>query len=457
MLDLYLNLISTIRLINKTMFARKKEDEEISKLNLYFYSAFLLIGAINLGYFISQCLLFLSLDKPLILVLGYFGVVAGSIIAGVFPRTSKRKKKMLGNVLVMICNVISILFYNNMTLICALNIITGIGIGIISICVPFYLREIVPEEYKKRIIVFFGIFYFIGIQINSITCWIIISLDTLSYLWVLFCVPLVFIGSQVFLQLTFFKHDTPSYYFEDKQEETSLLALQKIYTANERRLKEFDKLKTITTEYKIKYPTYKEIFQGEYLTLFLKGALLTTIRNAGENFILLGITKEEQEKGHFVKYLIIMSVIITGAGFILSKLTSKRKLILAYTASSIVILTYTIMDFIHLYAPFHEYYFITENLVIIEWMVHDMITSPVVFMYMICILPERGFTLLISLHWITATAINCPFYYIEDNLTMVVWFDVFFLVCSLSGLFFSWFMFKESDMTKEVDRPNSIN
>ena len=53
---------------------------------------------------------------------------------------------------------------------------------------------------------------------------------------------------------------------------------------------------------------------------------------------------------------------------------------------------------------------ITIIMLIVEYVVDGAAISPIMFTYIIGMLPERGYTLIAIFHWILEFAINIPFY-----------------------------------------------
>ena len=179
----------------------------------------------------------------------------------------------------------------------------GIGIGILSISIPYFcifiiliiVREIAPKEMMILILTSFGVAYSFGVHINNNFAFLLKLIyfndhdKIVSITGLLYIIPALLSIVQLILCFIKFKKDTPRTILEKELEENALMELTNIYPGANRRMKEYEKLQNVVRELEYQYPTYKEIFSFPYLGLLAKGAFLSLARACGENIIFAEI------------------------------------------------------------------------------------------------------------------------------------------------------------------------
>lgn len=104
--------------------------------------------------------------------------------------------------------------------------------------------------------------------------------------WILtFFIPIIVSLIQMSLMLTLFKHRSPKELHEALNVSECLDELAKIYTSNERKMKEYTLIQTIVDQSKYVFPSYSELFTRQYFVVVLKGIAIISLRNCTGAFL----------------------------------------------------------------------------------------------------------------------------------------------------------------------------
>ena len=100
---------------------------------------------------------------------------------------------------------------------------------------------------------------------------------------------------------------------------------------------------------------------------------------------------------------------------------------------------YSVLEiFIFIYAIVKEvrvidyYYAFIAIISWIEYVVYWIFVIPILFLYFIKVLSERGYIITLIFHWISEIALNAPYYYFDtDGVSHFgLWFSMLFMVTS---------------------------
>ena len=142
------------------------------------------------------------------------------------------------------------------------------------------MREILPNEMTKPVLVLFGFALGVGHDFIYIVEQISMAYaDAVAPLIIIFFVPAFIAGIQLSLSFLYFKLEPPQYLYENQDEENCMIALLRIYPDPDRRMMEYNRLVRNLEETRYKYPSYTELFTKEYLPTTLKGILIIILRN----------------------------------------------------------------------------------------------------------------------------------------------------------------------------------
>jgi len=416
---------------------------EVNKKYFFGYLAFLSVGVINFGYFVSECSSLSEPEEVLYFLSTYFAKLFGNILSGVFPRASKRRKMLISNIIIIIFSATLSIFGERSKLsMNMLSALIGIGFGITATTLPFFLKEIAPKEYQKTALISFGVMVFVGIQLNGIASYIVTIHELDGHLW-LFLFPSLLSSIQLLLQLIMFRDDTPKWLANNSLEEEAVMVIAKFYHSTDRRIKEYNILQINTANYKLQWPTYTELFTGQNLNNLLKGMVVLLARNATEDFILTDLEMAANDLTLFVS-LCVTAIFIAITVFILAnKLSMRKAFVIGGIPLALIMIGFIVMDIIGLVTEFKDYELFTNIFIAMKWVVHSLFISPFCFMYAIKLLPERGFTLLIAFHWISFLLLHLPYIFVFDSgrISLMLIMSCLFAACVIP---FVVLIFKES-------------
>lgn len=307
-----------------------------------------------------------------------------------------------------------------------------------------------------RVILLFVTFLSLGNELLFITGWIgseVKSMGEYSRSMMLTLPPAFISLVQLVLSLAVFKRDTPIKLSTDSMHEELADELRKIYPSERRRKSEIDKLKDIEVNNKHKAPSYKELFSGTNLRILFKGVLIATFTNFTGTFSRLFFMKYafmESDKSLVSVSSVLGNLVITlGTLFPLFSYKStssvtlviKQKSLLLFGSIGIILsLLGSLISFL-IYNSLNMFNAPDVIFSFIGFLVYGMAVYPLCFRYMIDLLPERGFTVLISWYWFAFVAINLSFYIFIgirddfDNYRVNLCYLLIFFVVSLFVIF----------------------
>eukprot|EP00826_Nyctotherus_ovalis_P014125 TRINITY_DN138_c0_g4_i4.p1 TRINITY_DN138_c0_g4~~TRINITY_DN138_c0_g4_i4.p1 ORF type:complete len:451 (+),score=102.73 TRINITY_DN138_c0_g4_i4:139-1491(+) len=416
------------------------EEIQINKKYVVFYLACLLIGAANFGYFTAMCASNLTLDNIWYMLLIYTAELAGTILSGILYGVGKRMKTIFGNLVILGVSVAVMVCANlkdmNANLTYFLSMAIGFGIGIITVTVPFYLREVAPAEYRTKALLFFGLVYFLGVQIHDLLLYSMQNIFKTTRLWTIYIPMAALAFIQIALQLFVFRSDTPQWLAENAREESTITVLQQIYPNTERKLKEYSALKNTVAGKQ--NPGYRDLLSGENLIQLLKGALVVVARCATEDNLTLEVAPALNNTGIFLATFIgLIVIIVFGIFFVTSRLTTRKAMILGSIVLTLVVVGFLVFDIIDYKTEFPAYVNCMVGLIIAEWFIHGIIITPFSFAYVVKLLPERGFSLIMAFHWLGSLAIQIPYLlYLKhsDSFLFLVLMACYYIICAAAVL-----------------------
>eukprot|EP00826_Nyctotherus_ovalis_P057304 TRINITY_DN7829_c0_g1_i15.p1 TRINITY_DN7829_c0_g1~~TRINITY_DN7829_c0_g1_i15.p1 ORF type:complete len:312 (+),score=58.08 TRINITY_DN7829_c0_g1_i15:787-1722(+) len=276
-----------------------------------------------------------------------------------------------------------------------------------------------------QVILLFVTFLSLGNELLFITGWIgseVKSVGEYSRSMMLTLPPATISLVQLVLSLAVFKRDTPIKLTTDAMHEELADELRKIYPSERRRKSEIEMLKNMDMINKHKAPSYKELFTGRNLKLLFKGILIATFTNCTGTFSRLFFMKYafmESDKNIMSLSSAIGNLVITlGTLFPLFSYKStfsiilviKQKSLLFFGSIGIILsLLGSLISFL-VYDSLSVFNVPDVIFSFIGFLVYGMTVYPLCFRYIIDLLPERGFTVLISWYWFVFVAINLTFY-----------------------------------------------
>lgn len=268
--------------------------------------------------------------------------------------------------------------------------------------------------------------YFVG----TLTVYVIVQFHTLQVqvfeflsFMLLPCISLL----QIILILTKYINDTSKELAESNDHETMMIELTKLYSSSELRIREYETVKERATNHKLTKPSYADLFTSKYVKRTIEGLAMLTLRGlcgfAVTRFFLSAIFK-----GMFAEILCI-SLIIAGALIAFFLINSslfgeviefgkKRLLAIGSTVialANVAIFTLTKFTAIFKYSEPNTANYIGLAIVSVSLLFYGLSTSPLTFVHLTGILPERGLALSMIWYITLRCAIYLPFVYLRYN------------------------------------------
>jgi len=403
-----------------------REAECICRNYVYKYAVYLVLASLNFGFFVTQTDLIKARDfhkfSDIIWdfqVVGWISAVLGTIIAGAVIRIPKRTKLIIANFLIVFCTV-QLYWYEKKWIVMICRAIYGIAVGILTTAVPIYLREISPKEMTGSIFILHPVSFLTADEIIYLISYFIPKHKEQKFSWLelfSFCLPALTAFFQLLLTYIIFTKNSPKQLCQDMQEDECLSELAKIYTNPERRLAEYDQIKTIVQKQKYLPPTYFQLFKKKYRRAALIGLVMMLLRNLCGFLVIIIFSTDLFPKGIFdvPAGIIFGGLNIVGAvlPWIFSDSVGRKPILL--TGSIFICGLHIASCVISIFKGNWEIHSNNEVslfisiISIISIGFYGLSIGSLSFVFVTEILPERGFALAMAVYWITLCLLVIPF------------------------------------------------
>ena len=401
---------------------------EINKRYVYGYSIYLLLGEISFSYI--GFLYFEEnndLKKTYPFSIYFAGVSIGNLLNGIFVRTSKRKKLIIANIMIIVFSIPAFIFRGKNSLFYCFDFIESIGIGIMAPLIIIYMDEIFPSSMKSYGLLLIPIGFIVGAILENILTGLQqyyftnFGMDLVSELTPIFISLL-----QLLLTLFKYKYNSPKYLYENSESELCAEELMKIYIDEEQRLIECNLMEYNKNEKICQYPTYAELFSKKYIKSLFIGAVLIFVRN----FIILfpfldhiWLGSEKIMDLYFTSFLYLFILLGAILSFFIVTEFGKKKILfigsilmfIAYTSIAIMVIFFSIST--------KYYIIIIMSLSFVIFGISGASIYSLSLVYTIQILPERGFTLVIIFHWISLLL----YHFANDDYTDKIYITIYII------------------------------
>jgi len=396
--------------------------EEINKRYVYFYSGYLLLGFLLRGYITFQYGIIKGfVDKEVanwFLGSKYISIILGSLLGSIFVRISKRKRLIFANTLILISSV-PIYWADTELFISVCGALLGIGIGLSTSIIPFYLNEILPAELSLKILTGLGISLVSGNWLRSTIEWAIKSNDFRkdSFVAVVaYFFPPLIASVNLLLGLFVFTANTPKELCEETNVEICLLEINKMYDTTDRRVKEYMRVQEAHEETMYRYPSYSEIFSKRHIKTTLKGIAMITLHNfSGSLFLRLlsSMGTGYDNTSDFEITTAVLDILKLGATFIpfflITRFGLKKLMLVGFIGIATLPIISFIIRFVGKIKAGDEYFIVIELITGLEFICDGASSCCLPYIYSCKVLPERGFGLGMGSHWITFSLIMMTF------------------------------------------------
>ena len=194
------------------------------------------------------------------------------------------------------------------------------------------VKSISPAPVRTPMLLLFGLFFVIGIELVTFVFWFFSYLINFAYLSnnmknMAFFIPMCLSLTQLAFTFIVFKNESPKYLCEHGMDHKGSTELQKFYTTVEARLEQFYVLQNAARESKYQYPTYCELFSKKYVGWLLAGIFIVFLRGDCASHLFRRGKKVGSAK-EIVKALLPIYPIFCIVVFILSMLITRSTPIL---------------------------------------------------------------------------------------------------------------------------------
>ena len=175
-----------------------------------------------------------------------------------------------------------------------------------------------PIKYKKRIMISYGVFYLVGIDIFSYFYLLFEYFITYNEYRedigkLFFIIPVIISSLQALLCILFFNKNTPIELCRDALKSQALSVLSSIYSINEFCIEEYNKIEEqVNKSENLSYITI--FFRSKYLLYIINGNIIMMLRVSCEVYIPLEFNLELSEKKNFIAILIYLPFMFTALG-----------------------------------------------------------------------------------------------------------------------------------------------
>ena len=172
-----------------------------------------------------------------------------------------------------------------------------------------------PEIVKNKSLPLFGVFYYIGIHLVTISYWLLIVIgkfrnfdDEIKKLF--YIIPFGLSLIQLLLGLLVFRKETPKFLCEDEMEDKAMKELAKIFKDVPGRLSEFSIIKDSALNSKAQYPNYLELFSKQYILWILLGIGLIGLRCNSSSYLLTSIDDTDDDFYYTISIILMILPIV---------------------------------------------------------------------------------------------------------------------------------------------------
>eukprot|EP00826_Nyctotherus_ovalis_P009392 TRINITY_DN12479_c0_g1_i2.p1 TRINITY_DN12479_c0_g1~~TRINITY_DN12479_c0_g1_i2.p1 ORF type:complete len:181 (-),score=38.24 TRINITY_DN12479_c0_g1_i2:601-1143(-) len=179
-------------------------------------------------------------------------------------------------------------------------------------------------------LLFFGFFFSIGVEIGTFAYWFLVYLMDHENVKteaknIAFFMPMCFSLIQLAFTLFVFRSESPNHLSEREMSHKGLAELQRFYTTIESRIEQFDILQSSARESKYQYPDYLELLSKKYIGWLLAGIAMVYLKSNAATYLLANIAETEGFNTYLNIFLIgypffglllfALSVLITRSNF----------------------------------------------------------------------------------------------------------------------------------------------
>jgi len=194
------------------------------------------------------------------------------------------------------------------------------------------VKNISPTPVKTSMLLLFGVFFVIGVEIVTFMYWYFMALTDFAPLSddmknTAFFIPMCLSLIQLAFTFIVFKNESPKYLCEHGMDQKGSTELQKFYTTVEARIEEFDVLQNAARESKHQYPTYWELSSKKYIGWIFTGILIVLLRADCASYLFRRGKRIDPVKDSIIELLWLYPILIVVV-FILSMTITRSTSIL---------------------------------------------------------------------------------------------------------------------------------
>lgn len=447
----------------------RKLDWDFNKPYVIAYTVYLSLSYGHLGYFNLQYNLRSELHgigniiaKDQTFILGYFGAIVGSLLDSLVVKYSVRKRFMVGNAVVCLFSF-PLYFRRPETLVALCSLLYGVGIGLVTSISPFYMKEVIPESIFLLSLASMQFFLIFGGQVAFAFRYIILE-EKLTHGCVLgivaFIVPGFVALIQTLLGFTVFSAETPLRLMQKIDDDGCAIELQKVYQNTKRRLAEFAKLRLKTALIKYKYPTYAELFSKLYRESTVKSFFFVVLSNCSGVFLSFMFTTHMYPEAVFGRpqTLLLMTLKFVCTFFLFAVICPKGiKTVSLVGACGTALTNYGNLAIRLIYNNVNSAVLpvIAKVNMGLSFFFDTFTTCFMFVLYACYMMTERGFALMMFVHWFIYGGLMISFFYIIEKLErhkhqVYIGYLTFFCASATAFVLFLWLRLPDEEKPEDV-------
>ncbi len=200
---------------------------------LLFAAAMASLGGFLFGYHtgvISGALAFLTssfqltiADQAMVVSIVLIGGLIGALAGGPIADKIGRKRAIAATAILFIIGAAMIALSKSYSMVLFGRIVSGVGVGMISVAGPLYLSEISPPHFRGAFVAGFQLAVTLGILISFLMNYLYASAGDWRWMFAIGIFPALF---QIFT--LFFLPETPAWYFKNGLEKEGMNALERL-------------------------------------------------------------------------------------------------------------------------------------------------------------------------------------------------------------------------------------
>ncbi len=229
-------------------------------------------------------------EQSMVVSILLIGAILGAILAGFLADRWGRKKAMGVTAVLFAIGAAIIAYSDSYTLLLIGRLVSGLGVGLITVAAPLYLAEISPPQFRGRFVSMYQLLITIGILVSFIVNYLFSMSADWRWMFAIGIFPAVFQMLAIF-----FLPETPAWSFKQGQDQKAIATLGRL-RKDKQWMQSLAEMKSSASPQK--RGEWKHLFSAKLGSILLIGGVLSAFQQlTGINTVIYYAPKIFQEAG----------------------------------------------------------------------------------------------------------------------------------------------------------------